>query len=36
MEINSNNYNITPGLQKVFTETSNIALKILNDKEKPM
>ena len=34
IEIKSNKYDITPGLQKVFTETSNIPLKKLNDKER--
>ena len=33
IEINSNKYNITPSLQKVFTETSSIPLKKLNDKD---
>ena len=33
IEINGNKYNITPGLQKVFTETSNLPLKKLNDKD---
>ena len=26
--------NITPGIQKVFTDTSNIPLKNLNDKDR--
>ena len=34
METNSNKYNKTPGPQKVFTETSNIPLKKLNDKQR--
>ena len=34
VEINDNKYNITPGLQKVFTQTSNIPLKKLNDQER--
>ena len=33
VEINDIEYNITPGIQKVFTETSNIPLKKLNDKK---
>ena len=34
VEISGNKYNITPSLQKVFTETSNRPLKKLNDGEK--
>ena len=34
VEINDNKYNITPGLQKVFTQTSNIPLKKSNDQER--
>ena len=34
IEINGNKYNLTPNLQKVFSETSNIPLKKLNDKER--
>ena len=33
VEIDKNKYIITPGTQKVFTETSNIHLKNLNDKD---
>ena len=33
LQINENNYDITPGIQKVLTETSNILLKKLNDKD---
>ena len=37
IEINGNKYNLTPSLQKVFTETSNIPLRKLKDKiAKPM
>ena len=32
-KINGNKYNITPGLQRVFTETSNTPLTNLNDKD---
>ena len=34
IEISGNKYNITPGVQKVFTETSNIPLKKLNDNDR--
>ena len=34
IEINGNKYNLTPNLQNLFTETSNIPLKKLNDKER--
>ena len=33
VEINDEEFNITPNLQKVFTQTSNIPLKKLNDQE---
>ena len=33
VKINDKNFNITPNLQKVFTQTSNIPLKKLNDQE---
>ena len=33
VEINDEKFNITPGLQKVLTDTSNIPLKKLNDKD---
>ena len=33
VEINDKNFNVTPNLQKVFTQTSNIPLKKLNDQE---
>ena len=33
VEINGKKFNITPGFQKVLTETSNIPLKKLNDKD---
>ena len=34
VKINDNKYNITPRLQKVFTQTSNIPLKNLKDQER--
>ena len=34
VEINNNKYNITPGIQNLFTEISNIPLKKLNDKDR--
>ena len=34
VEINGKNNNITPGIQKVLTNTSNIPLKNINDKDK--
>ena len=34
VEIKDKNFNITPNLQKVFTQTSNIPLKKLNDQER--
>ena len=33
LKINEKIYNITPGIQKVLTDTSNIPLKKLNDKD---
>ena len=33
-EIVGKKFNITPGIQKVLTDTSNIPLKKLNDKDK--
>ena len=36
VEISGNKYDITPDLQKVFTDTSNIPLKKLNDEEGEM
>ena len=33
VEINDKNFIITPNLRKVFTQTSNIPLKKLNDQE---
>ena len=33
VEINDKNFKITPKLQKVFIQTSNIPLKKLNDQE---
>ena len=33
VEINDKNFNVTPNLQKVFTQTSIIPLKKLNDQE---
>ena len=33
VEINDKKFNITPGIQKVLTDTSNIPLKKLNDKD---
>ena len=33
VEINDRNFNITPNLQKVFTQTSNIPLKKIKDQE---
>ena len=34
VEINDNKYNITPGLQKVFTDTTYDAAKSMTDTEK--
>ena len=34
LKINEKIHNITPGIQKVLTETSNIPLKKLNDKDR--
>ena len=34
LEINENTYDITPGIQKVLTDTSNIPIKQLNDKDR--
>ena len=34
LEINETIYDITPGFQKVLTDTSNIPLKKLNDEDK--
>ena len=34
VEINDKKYIITPGIQKVLTDTSNIHLKNLNDKDR--
>ena len=36
VEINNIKYNITPGIQKVFTDTSDQSLKKLNDGEREM
>ena len=33
LKINEKTYNLTPGIQKVLTDTSNIPLKKLNDKD---
>ena len=33
VEINDKSFNISPNLQKVFTQTTNIPLKKLNDQE---
>ena len=34
VEINDKNFNITPGIRKVLTDTPNIPLKELNDKDR--